>query len=142
MKTIKILVPFLLLTFSIQNSLAQKIKIKDNIAYVDEVACLKVSDCGMYKEDCSISTLEGKEIISIDKLKNQNKPGTYLRVVFKGLNTTIEVNKTIKQLVEILYKYNAVDKDGKLIPESVKVIHERYGNRFSVADSDDKYDND
>lgn len=142
MKTIKTLVLLLLLLFTGQQAMAQKIKVKDTIAYVDDVAYLQVSDCGIYKEDCSISTMAGIEIISIDKLRNQTKPGTYLQVVFKGLNTTIELNKTIKQLVEILYKFNAVDKDGKLVADRVAQIKERYGNNFSLKDSDDKYDND
>jgi hypothetical protein len=135
---------YILLFFSINytSALAQKISIKDNIAYIDNKPFLKVSDCGMYAEDCSISNLDGKEIISIDKLQNQSKPGTYLRVAFKGLNTTIEVNKSMKQLVEILQKNNAVDQNGNLIPENVALIKEKYGNRFSPKDSDDKFDND
>lgn len=142
MKTIKIIITLVLVTIYSNQSFSQKIKIKDNIAYVDEVAYLKVSDCGMYKEDCSISTLDGKEIIAIERLQNQTKPGIYLKLMFKGLNTTIEVRKTMKQIVEILYKNNAVDKEGNLVAEQVKLLQEKYGNRFSVADSDDKYDND
>lgn len=124
-------------SFCIQFSQAQKVKIKDNIAYVDDKPYLKVSDCGMFKEDCSISNLEGKEIIFINHLTDPRKPGTYFRAVFIGLNTTIEIKQTMKPFVETLFKNNVVGEDGKLNPENVKILLEKYGNRISIKDSDD-----
>ncbi|MGV3696522.1 hypothetical protein [Flavobacterium sp.] len=124
-------------SFCFQFSQAQKVKIKDNIAYVDDKPYLKVSDCGMFKEDCSISNLEGKEIIFINHLTDPRKPGTYFRVVFIGLNTTIEIKQTMKPFVETLFKNNVVGEDGKLNPENVKILLEKYGNRISIKDSDD-----
>lgn len=56
---------------SIQTSFAQKVKIKDNIAYVDEKPYVKVSDCGIWKEECSVSNLDGKEIILSTALPTQ-----------------------------------------------------------------------
>ncbi|WP_264520699.1 hypothetical protein [Flavobacterium sp. N1994] len=136
MKNIKI-IAILLFALSMQFATAQKVKIKDNIAYVDDTPYLKVSDCGMYKEDCSISNLEGKVIITIDKLPNQAKPGTYLQIAFKGLNTSIELNTTMSRIVKLLYKNNAIDKEGNLIPENVKLIATKYTREYSLKEGDD-----
>ena len=137
MKHIKIISALFLIVLSVQFSSGQKVRIKDNIAYVDDKPYLKVSNCGMYKEDCSISNLEGKEIIAIDRMPNQTKPGTYLHIVFKGLNTSIEMNITMGPLVKILYKNNAVDKEGNLIPENVKGIATKYTREYSLKEGDD-----
>ena len=134
MKHILLLAAF---AFCIQFSVAQKVKIKDNIAYVDDKPYVKVSDCGMFKEECSISNLEGKEIIFIDNLTDPRKPGSYFRVVFTGLNTTIEIKQLMKPFVETLYKNKVVGEDGKLIPENVKILAEKYGNRISLKDSEE-----
>lgn len=138
----KLLLSSLLFALTVTNSVAQKIDIKDNIVTVDGTPLLKTSNCGMYTEDCFIRNNEGKEIISIDRLPNQRKPGTYLKVTFNGMNATMEVDKTMKQLVDILIKNKAVDASGNLVKESVLALKEKYGNRFSMPDSDDKYDND
>lgn len=118
-------------------ALAQDVKIKDNIAYVDGKEYVRVSDCGMFKEECSISNMAGKEIIFINNLTDPRKPGTYFQVVFIGLNTTIEVKKTMKPLIELLYKNNAVGEDGKLVPENVKILFEKYGNKISIKEDED-----
>jgi hypothetical protein len=137
MKFFKAILFSILLSLSTQFTLAQKIKIKDNIAYIDDKPFVKVSDCGMFKEECSISNLEGKEIIFVNNLKDPRRPGTYFRVVFIGLNTTIEINQTMKSLIETFYTNKVVSEDGKLIPESVKIIYEKYGNRISIKDTED-----
>ena len=137
MKNLKPIVILVLMALSTPFATAQKVKIKDNIAYVDDKPYLKVSDCGMYKEDCSISNLDGKVIITIDKLPNQAKPGTYLQIVFKGLNTNIELNTTMSRIVKLLYKNNAVDKEGNLIPENVKLIATKYTREYSLKEGDD-----
>jgi len=134
MKTIRTLLLLIVLILGIPSASAQKIKIKDKIAYVDDKPYLKVSDCGNYTEDCSISNLEGKEIISIDNQKDPRAPGTFYKVMFKGLNTTIEIRDTMKGLVEMLFKNNVVSPDGKLDPENVKVLLKRYGNNISLKD--------
>ena len=137
MKTFKTLLLFAIITLSSQFTLAQKVKIKDNVAYVDDKPYVKVSDCGMFKEECSISNLDGKEIIFIDNLTDPRRPGSYFRVVFIGLNTTIEIKKLMKPFVETLYKNNAVGPDGKLIPENVKILLEKYGNNISIKDQEE-----
>jgi hypothetical protein len=137
MKLIKPIVIILVFLFSIPFTNAQKVKIKDNIAYVDEKPYLKVSDCGMFKEECSISNLQGKEIIFITSQTDPRRPGTYFRAVFIGLNTTIEIKQTMKPFVETLFKNNVVSEDGTLIPENVKILFEKYGNRISLKESDD-----
>jgi len=137
MKSVKSLLLVIIFAFSTQFTVAQKVKIKDNIAYVDDKPYVKVSDCGMFKEDCSISNLDGKEIIFIDHLTDPRRPGTYFRVVFIGLNITIEIKQLMKPFVETLYKNNVVGEDGKLIPENVKIMLEKYGNRISIKDLED-----
>lgn len=57
--------------------------------------------------------------------------------MFKGLNTTIEIKETMKQFVETLFKNNVVDEHGKLNPEKVKILSEKYGNRISLKDQDE-----
>lgn len=137
MKFFKAILFSILLSLSTQYTLAQKIKVKDNIAFVDEKPYLKVSDCGMFKEECSISNLEGKEIIFVNNLKDPRRPGTYFRVVFIGLNTTIEIKQTMKPFIETLYTNKVVGEDGTLIPENVKILYEKYGNRISIKDTED-----
>jgi len=137
MKFFKTILFGILVSLSTQFTLAQKIKVKDNIAYVDEKPYVKVSDCGMFKEECSISNLEGKEIIFVNNLKDPRRPGTYFRVVFIGLNTTIEIKQTMKPLLETLYTNNAIGEDGTLIPENVKILFEKYGNRISIKENED-----
>lgn len=134
MKTIK---PFLIVAFilfGIQFTAAQKFKIKDNIAYADDKPYVKVSKCGNYDEECSIMNLEGKEIISIDNQQNPRAAGTYYKVMFKGLNTTMEVSYGFKFLIEILYKNNIVTADGTLHPENVKALAAKFGNNISMKD--------
>ena len=137
MKTIKTLLLLAVLTLSTSYSFAQKVKIKDNIAYVDDKPYVKVSDCGIFKEECSISNLDGKEIIFIDNLTDPRRPGSYFRVVFIGLNTTIEIKQLMKPFVETLYKNNVIGADGKLVPENVKTLLEKYGNRISIKDREE-----
>jgi hypothetical protein len=137
MKFFKTILFGILVSLSTQFTLAQKIKVKDNIAYVDEKPYVKVSDCGMFKEECSISNLEGKEIIFVNNLKDPRRPGTYFRVVFIGLNTTIEIKQTMKPLLETLYANKAIGEDGTLIPENVKILSEKYGNRISIKENED-----
>ncbi|WP_396157044.1 hypothetical protein [Flavobacterium sp.] len=137
MNYFKAILFWILLSISAQFTFAQKIKIKDNIAYVDEKPFLKVSDCGIFKEECSISNLDGKEIIFLDNLTDPRRPGTYFRAVFIGLNTTIEIKQSLKTLLEILYKNKVVGDDGTLIRDNVKILFEKYGNRISLKDSED-----
>lgn len=137
MKNIKYILALLIAVVGIQFSFAQKVKIKDNIAYVNDIPYVKVSDCGMFKEDCSISNLEGKEIIFIDSLTDPRRPGTYFRVAFLGLNMSIEIKQTMKTFVETLYKDRVIDAEGKLVAERVKILVEKYGSRISIKDSED-----
>lgn len=134
MKTIKPFLIVVLLLFNFQFASAQKVKIKEKIAYVDEKPYVKVSDCGNYDEECSIMNLDGKEIISIDNQQNPKAPGTYYKVMFKGLNTTMEVSYGFKFLIGILYKNNIVTTDGKLDPENVKALAAKFGNNISLKD--------
>lgn len=133
-KTIKTLLLFIAIAFSTPFAVAQKVRIKDKIAYVDDKPYVKVSDCGNYDEECSISNLEGKEIISIDNQQNPKAAGTYYKVMFKGLNTTMEVSYGFKFLISLLYSNNVVTPQGTLDPENVKIIVKKFGNNISLKD--------
>lgn len=127
-----------LLILSCQLASAQKLTVKKNVAYIDGKEYLKVSDCGQYAEECSISNLQGKEIISINQLREPNRPGTYYEVVFNGENTSIEMRSTLRYLVKLLYKKNIVDANGLLISENVKKLKEEYKYMIiSEKESDD-----
>ena len=137
MKTIQLLFMVALFIFSFQFATAQKFRIKDNIAYVDDKPYVKVSDCSVFREECSISNLEGKQIIFMDNLKDPKRPGTYFRAAFIGLNISIEIKQTMRPFVATLYKNNIVGPDGKLIPENVKILLEKYGSHLSLKDSEE-----
>lgn len=134
MKAIKTLLLFAIITFNAQFASAQKVKIKDKIAYVDEKPYVKVSDCGNYDEECSISNLDGKELISIDNQQNPKAAGTYYKVMFKGLNTTMEVSYGFKYLIGLLYSNKVITPEGTLDPENVKIIVKKFGNNISLKD--------
>lgn len=85
----------------------------------------------------SISNLEGKQIIFMDNLKDPKRPGTYFRAAFIGLNISIEIKQTMRPFVATLYKNNIVGPDGKLIPENVKILLEKYGSHLSLKDSEE-----
>ena len=133
--------PFLaivLIVLSCQLASAQKLTIKKNTAYIDGKEYLKISDCGQFAEECSISNLAGKELISINQLPEPDKPGTYFEVLFNGLNTAIEMRTNMRYLVKLLYKKNIVAADGSLIPENVKKLKEEYKYMvIAPAESDD-----
>ena len=137
MKTIQLLFMVALFIFSFQFATAQKFRIKDNIAYVDDKPYVKVSDCSVFREECSISNLEGKQIIFMDNLKDPKRPGSYFRAAFIGLNISIEIKQTMRPFVATLYKNNIVGPDGKLIPENVKILLEKYGSHLSLKDSEE-----
>ena len=137
MKILKIFLLFTTLATSSQYTIAQKVRIKDKIAYVDDKPYVKVSDCSVFREECSISNLEGKQIIFMDNLADPKRPGTYFRAVFIGLNSTVEIKQTMRPFVATLYKNNIVGPDGKLIPENVKILLEKYGSHLSLKESEE-----
>lgn len=111
---------------------AQEVKIKKEIASIDGKEYVRVGDCGMFATECSIRNLEGDELISIKSFKDPRTPGTYFQLTFVGLDIKIELKKTIKPLIKLLYENKVVTEEGKLQPERVKVLFEKYGNQISL----------
>jgi hypothetical protein len=111
---------------------AQEVKIKKEIASIDGKEYVRVGDCGMFATECSIRNLEGEELIIIKSFKDEKNPGTYFQLRFVGTDTKIELKKTIKPLIKLLYENKVVTEDGRLNLERVKVLLEKYGNQISA----------
>ena len=111
---------------------AQEVKIKKEIASIDGNEYVRVGDCGMFATECSIRNLEGDELIIIKSFKDEKNPGTYFQLRFVGTDIKIELKKTIKPLIKLLYENKVVTEDGRLNLERVKVISEKYGNQISL----------
>lgn len=124
-----LIVLFALFSSAVVN--AQKVKIKKGIAYVDGKEYLKPSKCGLFQSECSISNLKGEEIIYIKSLENPRATGSYFQVTFLGMDTKIEIQKTMKPFIKLLYTHNVVDENGALVEEKVKLLYEKYGNEIS-----------
>lgn len=111
---------------------AQEVKIKKEIASVDGKEYVRVGDCGMFAKECYISNLEGDQLILIKPLDDPRTPGTYFQVTFIGTNTKVEVKKTIKPFIKMLFENKIVTEDGRLNFDRVKILSEKYGNQISA----------
>lgn len=111
---------------------AQEVKIKKEIASVDGKEYVRVGDCGMFAKECYISNLEGEQLILIKPLDDPRTPGTYFQVTFIGTNTKVEVKKTIKPFIKMLFENKIVTEDGRLNLDRVKILSEKYGNQISM----------
>jgi len=111
---------------------AQEVKIKKDIASVDGKEYVRVGDCGMFATECAISNLDGEKLISIKSFKDEKNPGTFYQLTFIGLETKIELKKTIKPLIKLLFENKVITEEGTLNPERVKVLSEKYGNQISL----------
>lgn len=114
------------------NGFSQEVKIKNGIASVDGKEYVRVSDCGIFATECSIRNMEGEELIFINNLEDPKNPGSYFQVVFIGADTKIEIKKTIKPFIKLLFENKTVNEQGKLNPERVKILFEKYGNQISL----------
>lgn len=122
-----------LMAFAIGTTVnAQEVKIKKEIASIDGKEYVRVGDCGMFAKECYISNLEGEQLILIKPLDDPRTPGTYFQVTFIGTNTKVELKKTIKPFIKMLYENKIVTEDGRLNIERVKVLSEKYGNQISL----------
>ena len=122
-----------LIAFAIGTTVnAQEVKIKKEIASIDGKEYVRVGDCGMFATECSIRNLEGEELITIKTFKDARTPGTYFQLRFVGTDTKIELKKTIKPLIKLLFENKVVTEDGRLNLDRVKVLSEKYGNQISL----------
>lgn len=112
----------------------QTIKIKKNIVLVDDKEYLKLENCGMFNEGgCSLKNLKNEEIIFITSHKFPPDPSyTFSKVKFLGLDKSIEIRESIKGIIKILVKNNAIDNFGNLDSQSVQIIVDKFGNEISI----------
>lgn len=139
MKYLKHLTLIVLLTAS-SACFAQKIKLKKEVVYVDGAEWLKYSECGTFDETCSLYNLAGDEIIffkwvavdGVEPSTPANSKGTlrFVEVSFLGLNKKFEIQKSQKDILELLYKSKVV-VDGKVNEEAAGRLVEKYGADFS-----------
>lgn len=125
---------FFFLIISI-NLYGQNVKIKKDIAYVNDKEYLKFENCGAFSDTCSIKNLNNEEIIfiTVDKVPRDTRY-TYDKVKFLGFDKTIESRESRKDLVKIFYINKVVDENGNLNEDSVNKVVEKYGNDISIKD--------
>lgn len=125
-------------TFS---SISQKVKIDDNIAYLDGVAWIKYEKKNMANE-ASVMGLESQSEEIFILYQNYTDPNLiskanpegkvrWLEINFLTLGIKCEVaNDTHKRIVKLLAD-NKVYKDGVLNAENAALLVKKYGTRFS-----------
>lgn len=140
MKNINFIALILFSFFSL-SCFSQKIKLKKGEVLVDEVVWLKYQDCGAFQSTCSLLNKENEEIIffkfisvkGAEPRTQANPEGTlrYVEISFLGEKKKIEVQKTQKDCIELLYNAKVVNEDGTLNSEKVERLVEKYGKEFS-----------
>ncbi len=120
---------------------SQEVKIKKDQVFIDEQHWLNSDGCGMFGASCSLSNLNGDEIIymkyvelkGVEPITNYNKTGnvSYSEIKFLGLNVSIELQESYKKIIKILYAAKVVNPDGTLDEEKVQKLVEKYGSAFS-----------
>lgn len=122
-------------------SLSQKVKIKDDIAYIDGVEYVKYIKKNMANEASIMSLNTEDEDIFIsyqdytdpNKISKSNPEGKvrWIEVNFLTLDLKCEVSsRTHKGLVKLLYENN-IYVDGALNAENVELFVKKYGTKFS-----------
>jgi hypothetical protein len=129
---------FFLLVSLISSS--QKIKLKDEVVLVDDVAWLKYDGCTGFKyQACSLINNNNDEIIFLkfivrgtdNMVFNKGGDPNYYVVSFLGLNKKLEIRELPKDIIKIIYNAKAVNEDGTLNEEKVNRLVEKYGSSFS-----------
>ncbi|HEX8563928.1 MAG TPA: hypothetical protein VF676_13205 [Flavobacterium sp.] len=134
---------FILLALLISTcSFAQKIKLKDGIVTVDGVAWIKYTDCGTFDNTCSLLNQNGDELIffksigveGAEPVSPSNPKGTlsYTEVKFLGHNKSFEIQKSQKNIIQLLYNAKVIDDSGELDEENAGRLVEKYGAEFSA----------
>ena len=121
---------------------AQKVKLKNNVILIDDVAWLNYQDCGTFDETCSILNKNNEEVIfmkwiSVDgaePMTKSNPQGTlrYVEVKFLGYNQMFEIAKSQKAIIALLYNSKVVTESGELDQDKAAILVEKYGSEFST----------
>jgi Ni,Fe-hydrogenase I small subunit len=121
-------------------SSSQKIKLKDEVVLVDDVAWLKYDGCTGFKyQTCSLINNNNDEIIFFkfivrgtdNMVFNKGGDPNYYVVSFLGLNKKLEIRELTKDIIKIIYNAKVVNADGTLNEEKVDRLVEKYGSSFS-----------
>jgi hypothetical protein len=121
-------------------SLSQKIKLKDEVVLVDDVAWLKYDGCTGFKyQACSLLNNNNDEIIFFkfivrgtdNMVFNKGGDPNYYVVSFLGLNKKLEIRELPKDIIKIIYNAKVVNEDGTLNEDKVNRLVEKYGSTFS-----------
>jgi len=133
MKTKILITLFTLFAFS-QTSLAQKVKVKKGIAYVDGKPYVKAE-----KEsgNMSIYALDGDDEIIFLKLydptpRDKSTSDSYFIVRFIDFDKEVEIDgKSRKGILKMLYKSKIINEDGNINEEKMKKFISKYGSDVS-----------
>lgn len=107
---------------------AQKVKIKDKVAYIDDKPYLKTSRCRNMDATCSLYNLQDKEMVFITYLTEPYGRGfLYEKVAFLGLNKYIEFRGGPKEIIKLLYANSAFLENGEFNLERINILVEKYG---------------
>lgn len=136
----KKIITFLILIYSVFG-FSQKIKLKKGDVLVDDVVWLKYQDCGSFDSTCSLIGKDGEEIIffkwinvpGVEPVTQYNKDGSlrYVEIIFVGQKKKIELQKTQKNSIEMIYNSKLVNEDGTLNQDKVERLVEKYCTAFS-----------
>lgn len=135
----KKIITFLILINSVFG-FSQKIKLKKGDVLVDDIVWLKYQDCGSFDSTCSLIGKDGEEIIffkwinvpGVEPVTQYNKDGSlrYVEIIFVGQKKKIELQKTQKDCIEMIYNSKLVNEDGTLNQDKVERLVEKYGTVF------------
>jgi hypothetical protein len=140
MRLINVFFSLIVLTTFSYSGYAQKVKFKKGDVLVDNVAWLKYDGCGTFDSTCSLMDFNGEELMfmkvvvveGVNPPTKLNRQGdlTYKQITFLGLDRKIELQVSDKKVIEILYKAKIL-AGGKLDPDRVDILVEKYGTPFS-----------
>jgi hypothetical protein len=120
---------------------SQKVKLKDNVVYLDDTAWLHYQDCGAFDQTCSLLDTNNEELIFMnwvsvpgqEPISKSNTDGSldYVEIKFIGYNKIIEVQKRQKDIIILLYNSKVINEDFTINEEKIDRLIEKYGTPFS-----------
>jgi hypothetical protein len=121
---------------------SQKVKLKKGEVLIDEVVWLNYQDCGTFDKTCSLLNKDKEEIVFFNWVtvpgaqpRTQSNPQgnlVYVEIKFLGLNKVFEIQKTQKDIVQLLYNSKVINEDLTINEEKASTLVEKYGKEFSV----------
>ena len=131
--TKKIVSTFCFLILMVSLSFAQKIKIKDKIAYIDEQACFTLEMDGeglLLSRHFFFKDLNGNDLFFLKTLRSPIFPDeNYMKVIFpqNGKSLTIlQGFETPQLLMRAMVKDGIIARDGKFDPGRIDIFVMKY----------------